>query len=122
VVSCQRPIRFDIVFRCDPEGEACNVPQLIEGELNNDLERRACAAILHAADDDTPIPPQIMAEIESMTPERREAVAQAAARVMTDRQALVEVHETLNEMIADGEVTAKIDPVTGEVGYRRVSR
>ena len=40
---------------------------------------------------------------------------------MTDRQALVEVQETLNEMIAD-EVTAKIDPVTGEVGYRCVSR
>ena len=26
---------------------------------------------------------------------------------MTDRQALVKVHETLNEMIADGEVTER---------------
>jgi hypothetical protein len=36
--------------------------------------------ILRADHDDTPIPPQIMAEIESMTPERLEAVAPAAAR------------------------------------------
>ena len=48
----------------------------------------------------------------------RYAVAQVAAQVMTDQQDLRKIRETANEMIADREVTAKIDPMTGEVRYR----
>ena len=60
-----------------------------------------------------------MAEIETMAPERLKAVAQTAARIMTDQQTLTKVRETLVEMITDGE---EIDPVTGETRYRRVPR